>query len=392
MSCFNCCGYGRGRPLFAYEETDAEVMDRLILTLPGLTPLQQEALRARYTGLLRDLHRRCASVNVLFYGTRVGMMLGSIAVPALLAAQFPAVSDSGSSSSKPMQSGVYWSTWALSLLTTACTAVHTLFRADRRFSALHTTYELLRSEGWQYLHLGGRYSGRLGAALTPTHANQLLYFVHAVERISMRLAEDEYVRTEGAGGLLPDGIAAPLGSRAGEAAPTTATATAEPPPKGGAAAATSPRRSAPPERAGTTLQPPSPAEPPLLVKRTLRGATKRLPASSSSSHNRTKTRRSDPPLPPPASDSKGGVRRRGVAAALFAVGAMARPGRGGRASVSPMEETSEAVRVVVHEEEESTRGSPQDDSRRGSPLGASDGEEEVTADEEEGEGEGAVSG
>jgi hypothetical protein len=52
--------------------------------------------------------------------------------------------------------------------------------------------EQLRSEGWQYLELSGRYSGFYGP--NPTHENQFIYFSHAVEKIKMRQVEEEYFK------------------------------------------------------------------------------------------------------------------------------------------------------------------------------------------------------
>ena len=54
--------------------------------------------------------------------------------------------------------------------------------------------EQLRSEGWQYLELSGRYSGFHTPGTKPTHENQFVYFCHAVEKIKMHQIEEEYFK------------------------------------------------------------------------------------------------------------------------------------------------------------------------------------------------------
>jgi hypothetical protein len=55
--------------------------------------------------------------------------------------------------------------------------------------------EQLRSEGWQFLELSGRFSGFYTPRETPTHANQFLFFCHAVEKLKMKQVEEEYYKS-----------------------------------------------------------------------------------------------------------------------------------------------------------------------------------------------------
>jgi hypothetical protein len=54
--------------------------------------------------------------------------------------------------------------------------------------------EHLRSEGWQFLGLSGRYSGFYTPNQAPSHANQFLFFCHTVEKIKMKQVEEEYFK------------------------------------------------------------------------------------------------------------------------------------------------------------------------------------------------------
>jgi hypothetical protein len=70
-----------------------------------------------------------------------------------------------------------------------------VFKLDKKYYSIHTTYEQLRSEGWQYISLTGRYSGRITlSGQSSTHENQFIYFCHIVEKIKMKQVEEEYYK------------------------------------------------------------------------------------------------------------------------------------------------------------------------------------------------------
>jgi hypothetical protein len=84
----------------------------------------------------------------------------------------------------------------VSLLVTIFNGILTLFKVDKKYFFLNTTLERLRSEGWQYFSLTGRYSGQLLKSEKPTHSNQFKYFTHYVEKIKMKQVEEEYYKAE----------------------------------------------------------------------------------------------------------------------------------------------------------------------------------------------------
>jgi len=65
--------------------------------------------------------------------------------------------------------------------------------------------ERLRSEGWQYVGLTGRYSGHLIGNRPPTHQNQFVYFTHYIEKIKMKQVEEEYYKTDEKTAQVPNG-------------------------------------------------------------------------------------------------------------------------------------------------------------------------------------------
>ena len=157
-------------------------LTRLIRALPGLTPVQIRILEMRYISLIHEYEIRAKYIDILFHFSRGFISLGSVAVPALLSIQSPTSANS---------IGLYWMTWTISLLVTIFHNFSTLFRFDKKFFGIHNTLERLKSEGWQYLELSGRYSGHYGNK-SPTHENQFTYFVHIIEKIRLRQIEDEY--------------------------------------------------------------------------------------------------------------------------------------------------------------------------------------------------------
>jgi hypothetical protein len=140
---------------------------------------KKTVLQERYLKVLHDFHRRAFILSYLFYTTRIIVTVGSILVPAFLSIQ-------GST----FQTQIYWTTWVLSLSVTISNGFMTLFKVDKKYFFIHTTLELLHSEGWQYVGLSGRYAGKDG--IVPTHENQFLVFFHMAEKIKMRQVEEEY--------------------------------------------------------------------------------------------------------------------------------------------------------------------------------------------------------
>ena len=137
-------------------------------------------LQERYLDVLEDFQRRADRLTIVFYGSKIIITVGSILVPAFLSIQ-------GAS----QQNQLYWATWVISLAVTICNGLITLFKLDKKYFFIHTTLELLKSEGWQYIGLCGRYAPK-DSPIPPTHENQFLIFFHMAEKIKMRQVEEEY--------------------------------------------------------------------------------------------------------------------------------------------------------------------------------------------------------
>jgi len=141
---------------------------------------QKDILKKRYVSVVKNFQIRAFYLTYIFYVSKTVITVGSIIVPAFISIQ--------GASYEPQ---LYWITWFISLLVTVCNGLLTLFKIDKRYYFIHTTLELLTSEGWQYLGLSGRYSPK-DAPIAPTHENQFLTFFHMAEKIKMRQVEEEF--------------------------------------------------------------------------------------------------------------------------------------------------------------------------------------------------------
>ena len=167
----------------------------LALQKTKLDELQKIIFQQRFIQVLKSFEARCFRLAYFFHLLRILVSVGSLIVPALLSIQYS--DTSASTSIKDPESfayEIYWATWVISLLVTTSNGIVSVFKIDKKYYYLHTAMEQLRSEGWQYLQLSGRYSGFHTPGKTPSHDNQFVYFCHAVEKIKMHQVEEEYFK------------------------------------------------------------------------------------------------------------------------------------------------------------------------------------------------------
>jgi hypothetical protein len=155
----------------------------------NLSASKRVYIEERYLRLLDESKVRCRTISLYFNGNRIIITIGSIIVPALLSIQYI-------DSFKTEQPGnvIYWVTWIVSLFVTISNGILTLFKLDKKYYLLHTSYEQMITEGWQYLALTGHY--KTNDPATNSHETQFNYFTQTVERIHMRQMEEEYIKLQ----------------------------------------------------------------------------------------------------------------------------------------------------------------------------------------------------
>jgi hypothetical protein len=155
----------------------------------------KEIIRLRYLPILRTLQKRATNYSIIYYTGHIIITVGSLFVPALLSIQY-ADTTNNDSFNRAFQIQIFWTTWVISLLVTIFNGVLTLFKIDKKYYFLNTMLERVRSEGWQYIQLTGRYSGHLINHNIPTHENQYVFFSHRIEKFKMKQVAEEYFKSE----------------------------------------------------------------------------------------------------------------------------------------------------------------------------------------------------
>ena len=141
------------------DKSEYQQIESIIDQIGCLTLIQKEIIMTRYISILKDFKRRSAKYSKLYYVGHFTITVGSLIVPALLSIQYSEADAIAIGTDFKVL--IYWVTWVVSLLVTMSNGIITLFKIDRKYHFLNTTFERLKSEGWQYLELTGRYSGLL---------------------------------------------------------------------------------------------------------------------------------------------------------------------------------------------------------------------------------------
>ena len=174
--------------LCCIKSTDRNEVETVLRHL-DLTTVQKQIIQSRYINMLEHVRKRVLQYSRLYYLGHIIITVGSLIVPALLSVQ------NSSSMTTAGSTQIYWVTFTLSLLVTTFNAILALFKIDKKYYFLNTTLERLRTEGWQFVGLTGRYSGNLSKS-DPTHQNQFVFFTHQIEKIKMKQVEEEYYKTD----------------------------------------------------------------------------------------------------------------------------------------------------------------------------------------------------
>ena len=153
---------------------------------------QKKILQLRVSSLLREYKFRTRIYSVTFHSLRITTTVGSLIVPALLSVQY--VNGNVSSENATIGVQVYWVVWILSLIVTICNGLLNLMKIDKKYYMLHTCYQHIISEVWQYVQLSGKYSGMYTQGQEATHLNQYIYVCNILEKIRMKQIEEEYYK------------------------------------------------------------------------------------------------------------------------------------------------------------------------------------------------------
>ena len=187
-----CCTTYKDRSYFQ------NVMEHLELSFA-----QKQIIQSRYLHILENFQKRTRNHSIIYFIGHFIVTVGSLFVPALLSIQNSGSNYTFNITNFTVQ--IYWATFIISLMVTVCNGILALFKIDKKYYFLNTTLERLRSEGWQYFGLTGRYSGHLIGNQIPTHQNQFVFFIHYIEKIKMKQVEEEYYKSDEKTAQVPPG-------------------------------------------------------------------------------------------------------------------------------------------------------------------------------------------
>jgi uncharacterized protein DUF4231 len=134
-----------------------------------LEPQRKRFLRSRWLDQVAWTEGKAGRARNRYYGLRLTTLVGALLVPAL------ATLDPADDTAK---NAVRVATWVVGLVVATSAAVEGFFHFGERWRTYRRTAELLKTEGWLYLQLSGRYSAD-GA----THADVYPMFAMRVEEL-----------------------------------------------------------------------------------------------------------------------------------------------------------------------------------------------------------------
>jgi len=163
---------------FTYKTQVLDIIDTLELE----SETDKSILKSRFVGEVLHYEKRRDDVKKYYNVFRFIVTTGSILLPALLSIgqmdptklpnNFPAIS--------------YWTAWSISLMVTASNGFLQLFSLDKNYFEFAITTEQLKTEGWQFFQLSGKYED------CESHKEAYKSFNKSVENIKRKQVEKEF--------------------------------------------------------------------------------------------------------------------------------------------------------------------------------------------------------
>ena len=158
-----------------------QVLD-IINNLKLKSKTDNSILKSRFLAEVLTYEQRKNHTKKYYNIFRFIVTTGSILLPAVLSlgqmdpAKLPKNFDNIS----------YWCSWTISLAVTASNGFLQLFSLDKNYFEYAITTEQLKTEGWQYFQLSGKYEN------AKTHEQSFKQFCKSIESIKRKQIEQEY--------------------------------------------------------------------------------------------------------------------------------------------------------------------------------------------------------
>ena len=165
-----------------YDDSYANQVNGIIDTLDLDSETDRGILKSRFLSEVVDYERRKLKTKKYYDVFRFIVTTGSILLPAILSlgqmdpAKLP----------KNFDQITYWTSWTISLMVTASNGFLQLFSLDKNYFEYSLTTEQLKTEGWQYFQLSGKYED------DESHQAAYKAFSKSIENIKRKQVEKEY--------------------------------------------------------------------------------------------------------------------------------------------------------------------------------------------------------
>ena len=165
-----------------YDDSYANQVNKIIDTLELHSETDRGILKSRFLSEVVQYEKRKLKTKKYYDIFRFIVTTGSILLPAILSlgqmdpAKLP----------KNFDQLTYWSSWTISLMVTASNGFLQLFSLDKNYFEYALTTEQLKTEGWQYFQLSGKYED------DESHREAYKAFSKSIENIKRKQVEKEY--------------------------------------------------------------------------------------------------------------------------------------------------------------------------------------------------------
>ena len=170
------------KPELKYDDSYANQVNNIIDTLDLDSETDRGILKSRFLSEVVEYERRKLKTKKYYDIFRFIVTTGSILLPAILSlgqmdpAKLP----------KNFDQVTYWASWTISLMVTASNGFLQLFSLDKNYFEYALTTEQLKTEGWQYFQLSGKYED------DESHQEAYKAFSKSIENIKRKQVEKEY--------------------------------------------------------------------------------------------------------------------------------------------------------------------------------------------------------
>ena len=165
-----------------YNDSYANQVNEIINTLELDSETDRSILKSRFLSEVINYEKRKLKTKKYYNIFRFIVTTGSILLPAILSlgqmdpAKLPAHFDQVT----------YWTSWTISLMVTASNGFLQLFSLDKNYFEYALTTEQLKTEGWQFFQLSGKYED------DESHKEAYKVFSKSIENIKRKQVEKEF--------------------------------------------------------------------------------------------------------------------------------------------------------------------------------------------------------